>query len=146
MLTRYRRTLAAALAVTGLGLIPACATGLDPIEPTTGLNSVNVIDDGLRVRTFGLPPSLESVVALDAVDARRTAAGTLGFVAAIRNRTGEPLAIEVRALFFDERSVPVENPSAWTRVFLAPHATETYRQSSSRTFADRYTIEIRKAL
>jgi hypothetical protein len=85
-------------------------------------------------------------IAVESQGARRTATGTLGVIAQIRNRTDYPQVLEARASFFDSDFAPTEKPSAWTRIHLDPNGVGTYQESSlGAASVAHYYVEVREA-
>ena len=85
-------------------------------------------------------------LAVERQGARRTPTGTVKVIAQFRNRTDFNQAIEARVSFFDNEFVPVEKPSAWSRIILSPNGTGTYEESSTMTSdVAHYLVEVREA-
>lgn len=76
-------------------------------------------------------------------DTRKTPTGTLEVWAALRNKTKDPLSIEVRAQFFDRDQIPTEPPTAWERLTLPPMGMLTFRSFSLGDDAMWYQVEVR---
>jgi hypothetical protein len=143
-----------------LGLaLPACTTWRVDEGPAPGVHvrDKRAPNAGVRMDTVAiLDPSLAhwrgpederySAIAIERNGARRTTTGTVQVYATIRNRSTVPLAIEARCQFFDAEEVPVEAPSAWTRIFLTPKGVEHYKESSTQIQdVAHYYVEIREA-
>ena len=65
----------------------------------------------------------------------------------IRNRTDFVQQIEARTQYFDTVGVPVEEPTAWTRLTLDPNSIRAYKELSTHTSdVAHYYVEIREAL
>ena len=60
----------------------------------------------------------------------------------IRNRTNHDQQIEVRTSFFDSMGRPMDDVTAWSRMYLAPNSLNTYRTTSTKQVSDYY-VEIR---
>jgi hypothetical protein len=85
-------------------------------------------------------------LAVERQGARRTPTGTVKVIAQFRNRTDFNQAIEARVSFFDNEFVPVEKPSAWSRIILSPNGTGSYEESSTMTSdVAHYLVEVREA-
>jgi hypothetical protein len=85
-------------------------------------------------------------LAVERQGARRNPTGTVKVIAQFRNRTDFNQAIEARVSFFDNEFVPVEKPSAWSRIILSPNGTGTYEESSTMTSdVAHYLVEVREA-
>ena len=133
----------------------------DPRAPGAQLrmNTVNIIDKSLQNwdgKVYDPPWSSifqsgpkerhkRSKIAVESTNSKRTPTGTLEVWALLRNRTDYPLQIEGRTQFFDADKNPLEGPTAWKRVDLAPNSTATFRDYSTKTDAVAYYyVEIRE--
>lgn len=148
-----------ALAVALGVALPACTTWRVNEGPAPGVRvrDERVPNAGIRMDTVAiLDPSLAhwrgpekdrySAIAIERNGARRSPSGTVQVYATIRNRSTTPLAVEARCQFFDAEEVPVEAPSAWTRIFLTPNGVEHYKEFSTQTQdVAHYYVEIREA-
>ncbi|HEX6980868.1 MAG TPA: hypothetical protein VF342_16370 [Alphaproteobacteria bacterium] len=120
-----------------LGAIPPLGPAL--AEPTGGmrpvpLNTVSMTD-----------PAITNKVMVQAVNASRTATGTVEIAARIVNCTDFPLQVEGRTHFLDKAQMPVEPVTAWQRVHLPARAFGVYRETSTDvTKVDSYLIEMRE--
>ena len=102
------------------------------------LDTVAILDKSLQNDRSGK-------LAIESSGGRRTATNTLEVYATIRNRTDFALQIEGRVQFFDAQGVPVEGPTAWTRVFLDPNGITAYKELSTRIDVVHYYVELREA-
>lgn len=102
------------------------------------LDTVAILDKSLQNDRSGK-------LAVEASGGRRTGTNTLEVYATLRNRTDFVLQVEGRAQFFDAQGVPVEGPTAWTRVFLDPNGITAYKELSTRIDVAHYYIELREA-
>jgi hypothetical protein len=149
---KRRGTLATAVALALLatacatnGHAPVCSQEPGIVSPDGDIqmNTVGIVDAGL---VSSGPFSGKGRIAVSSTNARRTATGTLEARAHVRNCTAEPIQLEARALFFDEDKFPVEEPTAWTRIFLPTNSAVSYQALSAN---DRkvafYYLELREA-
>lgn len=113
----------------------------DPIAPDARIqyDQVVILDRSLQNDRTGK-------LAVERQGARRNPTGTVKVIAQFRNRTDFNQAIEARVSFFDNEFVPVEKPSAWSRIILSPNGTGTYEESSTMTSdVAHYLVEVREA-
>lgn len=113
----------------------------DPIAPDARIHydQVVILDRSLQNDRAGK-------LAVERQGARRNPTGTVKVIAQFRNRTDFTQAIEARVSFFDAEFVPVEKPSAWSRVILSPNGTGSYEESSTMTSdVAHYLVEVREA-
>lgn len=113
----------------------------DPIAPDARIqyDQVVILDRSLQNDRTGK-------LAVERQGARRNPTGTVKVIAQFRNRTDFNQAIEARVSFFDNEYVPVEKPSAWSRILLSPNGTGTYEESSTMTSdVAHYLVEVREA-
>lgn len=75
----------------------------------------------------------------------RTATGTVEVVAMLRNRTDFAQVIELQTMFFDANQMPLGQPSAWEKVFLASQAFGQYKCLSTDPEVAYFYIQIREA-
>jgi uncharacterized protein YcfL len=73
----------------------------------------------------------------------RTPEGHLNIAVNLRNRTYKPLHVQARAVFKDARGISTGDESQWDDLYFAPQQAMTYRQTSRRTDAELYTVEVR---
>ena len=88
--------------------------------------------------------SIKNKIFVEATNSRRTPTGTLEVWAVLRNRTDYPLQLEARTAFYDVDKAPVEEPTAWQRIYLTSNATVHYKTSSTLVDIGFYNIEIRE--
>lgn len=111
-------------------LVPPIPGTMSPMP----LNTVNVTSIGISNK-----------ILVQAVSARRTETGTIEVWSRMVNCTDYPLQVEGRTQFMDGNKAPVEEPSAWQRVYLSPRATAVYTEKSTHmNEAQTYLIEIRE--
>lgn len=116
--------------VDGPALLPMVAGSMSVMP----LNSVNVTD--FRIT---------SKVMVQEVTSRRTETGTAQVWTRMVNCTDFPLQVEGRTHFLDQGKAPVEQPSAWQRVYLSAKTIGTYSEKSTSTEdAAFYYIELRE--
>lgn len=112
-----------------------------PYAPNARLNldTVVILDKALQDGRAGK-------LAVETSGGRRTPTGTLEIFAVIRNRTDYPQQIELRSQFFDQLGVPIEGPTAWSRLMLEPNGIQAYKEFSVGTSnVAHYYIEVREA-
>ena len=111
----------------------ALPTAPSPVTPMP-LNAVNITD-----------VAITNKIVVESTNARRNPSGTVEVWARLVNCTDFPLQIEGRIHFLDEMRTPVEQVSAWNRIFLAPRTYGIYSESSTDTNRVRfYYVEIRE--
>ena len=105
-----------------------------------------VMDDGVLELDDGAERAKFSLLAIDGNNADLTDAGTVRAWAQIRNRTDQPIQIEVRTTFFNAQKGPLEPASPWKRIFLNRNSVEMYTETSLNMVdsVGFYYIEIRK--
>ncbi|MEO6323231.1 MAG: hypothetical protein ABIQ65_01240 [Thermoanaerobaculia bacterium] len=81
-------------------------------------------------------------VIVQSLFARRTPTGTLKVTAGIVNCGRSEVVLRARAVFLDQDLHPVESPSAWLTVIVAPRSVGSYEESSfSADKASQYYLE-----
>ena len=111
-------------------LVPATPAALTEMP----LNSVNITDVGITNK-----------IMIQSASARRQPTGTVEVWTRLVNCTDFPLQIEGRTHFLDEGQAPVEDVSAWARVYLSPRSYGVYKESSIDVARVRYYyVEIRE--
>jgi len=92
-----------------------------------------------------LDASIKNKIFVEATNTRRSPTGALEAWAIFRNRTDYPLQLEARASFYDTNQAPVEEPSAWQRIYLPPNATAHFTTLFSTQINNGfYNIEVRE--
>jgi hypothetical protein len=98
------------------------------------VNSVSITD-----------AAITNKVMVQSANARRQPTGTVEVWTRLVNCTDFPLQIEGRTHFLDEGQAPVEEASAWVRLFLSPRSYGVYKESSiDVTRVRSYYVEIRE--
>lgn len=116
--------------VAGPATVDGSSSGLKEMP----MNSVSIND-----------PNIIRKLMVRSIAARRTATGTVEVVAQVVNCTDFPLSAEARTQFYGTDQAPVEPVSAWHRLQLGPHSTNSYRELSLGTKdVDGYMIEMRE--
>lgn len=130
---------------------PAPAMKVDAGYAGLRMNSVGILDDSLQqwyVREYADSGQIEhgkvGKIALENLGIRRSPTNNLEVYAVLRNRTDYPLQIEGRTQFFDAMRAPIEEPTAWQRLYLPPNAIASYKEFSTRQDASYYYVEIRE--
>lgn len=115
------------------------------------MNSVAVLDRELQVTYVNqnnLTGSMEyghaSKISVESSGARRTPTGTVEVYTVLRNRTNYPQQLECNVQFFDRNAIPVEGPTAWQRVLLAPNSVASYKELSTTSEGSNYYIQVRE--
>jgi len=86
---------------------------------------------------------LAAHVAVQALYAGRTEAGTVHVTARLVNCADQPIVLRARTSFLQQSTAPAEPVSAWQNVFLPPRATALYQERSlARETVASYLIEI----
>lgn len=105
----------------------------DPETISIQYNKVVIVDTALNGK-----------IAIENHGARKTPTGTIEVYATLRNRTDFEQQVEARVQFFDEQKVPIEAPSQWQRVILAPKTVGAYKELSiHEQIAGFYYVELR---
>lgn len=81
-------------------------------------------------------------LAVQQLFAHRTPTQTTSVTARFISCSDSPFAVRVRTSFLDGSAAPTEPASAWQTVFLRPHLTATYAESSTSRNVANYLIEI----
>ena len=88
--------------------------------------------------------STSQSLAIQQIFAARFEANTVRVSARLLSCVGEPLSVRVRTSFFGANQEPLEQPSAWQRLNLAPKTITLYEEISTSPEAAGYLIEIAK--
>ena len=113
---------------------PAMVPGENSPLKEMPLNSVNITDEAILNKLY-----------VRAINARRTATGTVEVVAQVVNCTDFPLNAEARTQFYDNAQIPSEPVSAWKRVHLPARTSNLYNEfSMGAQSVDAYLIEMRE--
>lgn len=132
------------LLLLSAALFTAC-TSWKVNEGTHAPVRVQTPDTGVRYNNAALTDdSLYGKIAVEATNWHKNPTGTAQVWAQLRNRTDYRLAVEARTQFFDTHGAPIDKPSAWERLFLAPNTITTYRENSTDPNVAFYYIEIRE--
>lgn len=83
-------------------------------------------------------------VSLQKVGGRRSPTGTLEIWSVMKNHTDHDLQVEGRAMFFDRDEIPLDDQTAWKRMYIPANSFATYREYSLSPEASFYIIEIRE--
>jgi len=112
----------------------------------TSVNAVHILSASLQTQNKRFFSEDESVLSVEYLGSQRTAVKTLEVVAVFRNRTSTPATIEARTLYLGGGGMPIDDESAWQRVFLDANGSGTYRETSFKTHeVKHYRIEIRES-
>ena len=109
----------------GPALVSQVPDALSPVP----LNAVQITDQKIARK-----------IMVQGVYARRTPTSSLEVMTRMVNCTDYPQHVQLRSSFMDEQQFPVENTSAWQRVFLPPRATGVYQETSTGTFDVTYFL------
>jgi hypothetical protein len=138
-------SLAACQTDPGAG-VSACNQTQNVVERSKALRSDSVALVGAELRGSGFLGRKAGRVAVNGLRTSRTPTGTMLVEATLRNCTDRELALEARAHFLDARELPVEHPTAWRRLALAPLSLVGFEDSSAGTSeVERFYIEVREA-
>jgi len=98
------------------------------------LNAVNITDYAITNK-----------IVVQSTNARRNASGTVEVWARLVNCTDYPLQVEGRTHFLDDGRSPIEDASAWNRVFLPARSFAVYTEHSTNTARVKYYfVELRE--
>ncbi len=89
--------------------------------------------------------ALSKEVAVQFLQARRTATNTVQVNARMINCTDSTLVIGVRTSFMDKDTTPTEAETAWQNLVLQPRSMGTYQESSLSNGVEFYVVELRNA-
>jgi hypothetical protein len=89
--------------------------------------------------------SIVDEVLVQGLFARRTATDSIEVITRIVNCTDEPVLLQARSLFMDNKQLPTEGSSVWQNVFLSPHGTGAFQAISLGTAeVAYYLVELRR--
>jgi len=132
--------------------IIALETEFDTRQQAEGLNEqfdqVIYIDHDLnRIELATLLSRERKVVKVttERFGAKKTETGMLRAWAVLKNRTDYALQVEGRVIFFDQDLLPIDDVTAWKRMYLPANGIGTYRDTSISFDAAHYMIELREA-
>ncbi|MFH1762860.1 MAG: YcfL family protein [Gemmatimonadota bacterium] len=91
-----------------------------------------------------LTKSLQGQVTVEGQRAKWNEANLLEVQARIRNRTEEPLQVEVQTVFKDAEGFSTDDEAVWRRLMFEPNETKIYRVNSLNPKARRFTIRVRE--
>lgn len=122
-----------------------------PVQRTQPLqmDSFSFIDHGLN-RTyitktvFGENVDTTVKVTIESSGVRNTATGTTEVWAMLRNRTDHDLQVEGMTSFFADGGMPLDDRSAWKRVYIPANGTALYKESSISNQAQHFMVEFRE--
>jgi uncharacterized protein YcfL len=113
---------------------------------SNSVNAVHILSESFQTQNKQFLGQHESVLSIEYLGSQRTATQSLEVFASIRNRSTTPVQLEVRTLFLGKGGMPINDESAWQRLFLDPNGTVTYRELSLKTNqVKHYRVEIREA-
>jgi uncharacterized protein YcfL len=92
-----------------------------------------------------LDPATEAAVSCTGLQERMLGDGRLEVVANVKNRGNQPVTVDIRCLFLDDRGVTSEVEAPWKPLALEPDATEVVRFTSADATAKKYAIRVRGA-
>lgn len=145
-------TLCGVLMLSGCGSTSSSGySDTHPVQRTQPLqmNSFSFIDHGLN-RTyitkslFGEKSNTTVKVTIESSGVRNTPTGTIEVWAMLRNRTDHDLQIEGMTSFFDNGQAPLDDRSAWKRVYIPANGTALYKESSLSNLAQHFMVELRE--
>ncbi|RDV28035.1 hypothetical protein DXV75_03460 [Alteromonas aestuariivivens] len=85
-------------------------------------------------------------VSLQRAGARRTPTNSLEAWSVLKNHTDYNLQVEGRVSFFDADEIPLDDVTAWKRVYIPANSVATYRDFSINPQAAYFVIELREGL
>lgn len=91
-----------------------------------------------------LHKDLRKKIASDKAITSHTDDGRMKVAIVLRNRSKKPLNVQVRTVFRDEEGLSTGDETNWEDIWLEPRQSQTYRAESKITFAESYTVEVRK--
>jgi uncharacterized protein YcfL len=129
--TIHKLNLVPALLMAILAALPVAISGC---ATTKGPEGSVVFIDGRK---------LAKKIEVDELKFATTETGTQKAWTIIHNKTKEPLALEVRAVFRGEKGEPVEPEPGWKQVFVQPRTSVTFDGLSMSTKAKQAILEVR---
>lgn len=91
-----------------------------------------------------LDRDLRDKVASDKSIVTRNDYGQMSIALSIRNMTDDKLYLQWRVVFKEDTGLSTGDETAWANLFLDPYQTQTVRAESKVSYADLYTVELRK--
>ena len=88
--------------------------------------------------------SLKAKLGITRVGSQPSANDLLSVFAGLKNRTGQPLALEVQTLYKDKDGNPL-NAGSWIPMTLKPHEETEYRSTSISADAVDFLVRVRRA-
>lgn len=83
-------------------------------------------------------------ISLQKAGSRRTSTNNLEIWSVLKNHTDHDLQVQARAMFFDADEVPVDDQTAWKRIYISANSFATYREFSISPLAAFYIVELRE--
>jgi len=83
-------------------------------------------------------------VSLQKYGARLSQTNSLEVYTILKNHTDYDQQVEARTIFFDAAQTPLDDTSAWTRMYIPANSFGTYREYSVSPDAKYYVVEIRE--
>lgn len=83
-------------------------------------------------------------VSVQKVGAKRSPTHSLEVWSVLKNHTDFDLQVEGRAIFFDADEVPLNDRTAWKRLYIPANSFGTYRDFSVSPLADYFVVELRE--
>jgi hypothetical protein len=122
--------------LSGVLILAGCAEG-----PYRARTQTPVTEDIARVVLMN--DDLVDELAVDGVEAFYNKHRRLHVEIKVRNRTGDPLAIQIQTVFKSERGTEIGDATAWQGLVLSANSTRGYRATAIKPDARRYTVRIR---
>lgn len=148
---------ACVLAAAVVALVTGCASGPQLVlscgsvqDPKASGPAMVGLDYGAEMKPVPIDAvifgdkALTKKVAVQSLNAGRTAGDTVQVTARFANCTAKPVTLGVRTQFMDKAQRPTEQPSAWRPVTVQPKSFAVYSESSVATAeVDHYLVELR---
>ncbi|MEL0068393.1 MAG: hypothetical protein VW874_09030 [Gammaproteobacteria bacterium] len=83
-------------------------------------------------------------VSLQKAGARRTPTNSLEVYSVFKNHTDYDLQVQARATFFDSDEIPLNDTTAWKRMYIPANSFGTYRDFSISPMASYFIVEVRE--
>lgn len=83
-------------------------------------------------------------VSLQKAGARRSPTNSLEVFSVFKNHTDYDLQVQARATFFDGDEIPLNDTTAWKRMYIPANSFGTYRDFSVSPMASYFIVEVRE--
>jgi uncharacterized protein YcfL len=128
------------LAAAVLAWLAGCAT--PPPAPVAEPET----DEAVSAEKFtGLDQQVRNRIECIALHGRLRPDGRLEVVAMVRNRTAEPVKIQLNCVFKDAQGLPTGDETPFQTAIIVPGVTEAVHFTAANTAARNFTVRVRLA-